>query len=167
MRWDRRAGTSLALTRFADDRALRRRHRVVDTIVAARPTFTRPACSARSASAFTPAGQRAWWSSVRCQAIANAKQAFAGLVGKDVNACAIVAKEGDAGDLDRIFASHPRIHTAEGCFYRDVLREACPVPASVIAPATLDPSRLGKLAPPPWGRDQKLATLAALKVMRR
>jgi len=108
-----------------------------------------------------------WLASVRSQAIANAKQAFAGLVGKDVNACAIVAKEGDAGDLDRIFASHPRIHTAEGCFYRDVLREACPVPASVIAPATLDPSRLGKLAPPPWGRDQKLATLAALKVMRR
>jgi len=108
-----------------------------------------------------------WLASVRRKAIANARQAFGRLVVDDVNACAIVAKEGDAGDLDRIFASHPRIHTAEGCFYRDVLREACPVPASVIAPATLDPSSLGKLAPPPWGRDQKLATLAALKIMRR
>jgi hypothetical protein len=62
-------------------------------------------------------------------------------------------------------ASHPRIHTAEGCFYRDVLRDACTIPVRVVPPASLDPSKVGKLAAPPWGRDQKLAALAAWAVM--
>ena len=59
---------------------------------------------------------------------------------REVIACAIIAREGDAGDLDEILASHPRIYMAEGCFYRDVLRDACEVPVRVVPPSSLDPS---------------------------
>jgi hypothetical protein len=106
-----------------------------------------------------------WIAHVRKKAMANARRALAPLVARNVSVCAIVAKEGDAGNLDKILASHPRIHTAEGCFYRDVLREACPVPVYVIPPSSLDPAKVGKLAAPPWGRDQKLAALAAWTVI--
>lgn len=106
-----------------------------------------------------------WIARARDKAVTNARRALAPLVARAA-ACAIVAKEGDAGDLDRILASHPRIHTAEGCFYRDVLRDACTIPVRVVPPSTLDASRVGKIAPPPWGRDQKLAALAAWTVMR-
>jgi hypothetical protein len=84
---------------------------------------------------------------------------------KNVSVCAIVAKNGEVADLEEVFASHPRIHTAEGCFFRDVLQAACTIPVRVIPPSSLDPSKVGKLAAPPWGRDQKLAALAAWAVM--
>ncbi|HET7097059.1 MAG TPA: hypothetical protein VFJ68_06680 [Casimicrobiaceae bacterium] len=106
-----------------------------------------------------------WIASTRERAVANATRALAPLLAGDVRACAIVAKPGDPGDLDAILASHPRIHTAEGCFYRDVLREACGIAVRVISPAKLDPSKVGKLAAAPWGRDQKLAALAAWTVI--
>jgi hypothetical protein len=106
----------------------------------------------------------AWIEDLRTKAIANAKRALAPLLAQGAEVCAIVAKEGDAGSLDEILASHPRIHLAEGCFYRDVLRAACPIPVHIIRPALLDPSTIGKLAPALWGRDQKLAALAAWKV---
>ena len=101
-----------------------------------------------------------WLEQARKKAVANARRALAPLV-QEVSLCALVAKGGHVGDLAAVLASHPRIHTAEGCFYRDVLREACPIPVSIVAPASLDVSRVGKLAPAPWGRDQKLAALAA------
>lgn len=107
------------------------------------------------------AGVARWLAQARAKALANARRALAPLFAQQVCACAIVAKLGDAGNLDEVLASHPRIHTAEGCFYRDVLRDACSIPVSLIAPASLDPSKLGKLAGPPWGKDQKLAALAA------
>ena len=116
------------------------------------------------AAEMKPAEAGRWLARVREKARANARRALAPLVTKDVSACAIVAKEGDAGDLDRIFASHPRIHTAEGCFYRDVLRDVCAVSVRVISPAALDTTKVGKLARP-WGRDQKLAALAAWQVL--
>jgi hypothetical protein len=106
-----------------------------------------------------------WLARVREQAIANARRALAPLVAQQVSLCAIVAKSHDAGDLDEALASHPRLHTAEGCFYRDVLRDACAVPVQIVAPASLDASRVPKLAAPPWGRDQKLAALAAWTVL--
>jgi hypothetical protein len=108
-----------------------------------------------------------WLAGVREKAIANARRALEPLVAKDVSVCAIVAKAGDAGPLDQVLASHPRLHTAEGCFHRDVLREACPIPVYLVPPSLLDPGKVGKLAPPPWGRDQKLAALAAWKVLGR
>jgi hypothetical protein len=98
-----------------------------------------------------------WIARARVKAIANARRARAPLVAKGVTACAIVAKEVDAGDLDAVRASHPRIHLAEGCFYRDVLRDACAIQVRIVAPSLLDRSGGGKLALPPWGRDQKLA----------
>ncbi|HEU0201546.1 MAG TPA: hypothetical protein VFR86_14065 [Burkholderiaceae bacterium] len=105
-----------------------------------------------------------WITRARKKAIANASRALAPLVAQGVTVCAIVANTSDPGDLDEVLASHPRIHLAEGCFYRDVLRDACE-PVRVVAPSLLDPSKVGKLAPPPWGRDQKLAALAAWKVI--
>src|SRR5262245_54277660 len=106
-----------------------------------------------------------WIAHARKKAIANARRALAPLVAQDVSVCAIVAKKGEAGSLDEELASHPRLHTAEGCFYRDVLRDACPIPVHVIPPSSLDPTKVGKLAAPPWGRDQKLAALAAWAVI--
>jgi hypothetical protein len=113
------------------------------------------------------AAAREWIARARTKAVANARKALAPLAARQAGACAIVAKDRDPGDLDHVLAAHPRIHTAEGCFYRDVLREACPVPVRLVAPSSLDPSRVGALAPPPWGRDQKLAALAAWTVLGR
>ena len=106
-----------------------------------------------------------WIAQVRKKATANAKQALATLVTKEVRVCAIVAKAGAVLDLDKVLASHSLIHAAEGHFYRDVLREACSIPVQLVPPSSLDPSRIGKLTAPPWGRDQKLAALAAWTVM--
>ena len=106
-----------------------------------------------------------WIAQMRQKATANAKQALAPLLAQGVSACAIVAKEGIPGNLDEVLKSHPRLHTAEGYFYRDVLRDACAIHVRVVPPSSLDLSRIGKLAPPPWGRDQKLAALAAWTIM--
>jgi hypothetical protein len=105
-----------------------------------------------------------WLMQLRDKAIANAGNALAPLAGV-VEACAIVASDRDVGPLDAVLASHARIHAAEGCFYRDVLRAACPVPVCIVAPASLDPATVGRLAPPPWGKDQRMATLAALRAV--
>jgi len=103
--------------------------------------------------------------SVRKKAVANAKRALERLTTKDVGICALVAKEGEPGELEKILSAHPRIHAAEGFFYREVLREACPIPVRLAPPSSLDVSKVGKLARPPWGRDQKLAALAAWTAM--
>jgi hypothetical protein len=108
-----------------------------------------------------------WILKARAKALASARRALEPLIARDVGACAIVAKRGDPGELDEILAAHPRIHLAEGCFYRDVLRDACTVPVHVVPPSELDVSAVGKLSAPPWGRDQKLAALAAWSVMGR
>lgn len=108
-----------------------------------------------------------WIARARKKAVVNARRALAPLVTRDVIACAIVGKEGQIGSLGDVLSSHPRIHTAEGYFYRDAFRDACVVPVHIVPPSSLDISSVGKLAPPPWGRDQKLAALAAWKVMLR
>ena len=106
-----------------------------------------------------------WIAAVRIEALANARAALTRLVAQDVEMCAIVAKNGEVPGLDEILASHPRMHTCEGFFYRDVLREVCAISTHIVPPASLDVSKVGKLAPAPWGRDQKLAALAAWSVM--
>ena len=108
-----------------------------------------------------------WLATARKEALANAKRALAPLLAHGVRACAIVAKPGDPGPLDEVFASHPRWHMAEGCFYRDVLRDACGLPAELVPPSSLDVAKLGKLPTKPWARDQKLAALAAWRVLGR
>ena len=118
------------------------------------------------AAEMKPDAAAKWIAEIRRKASANARRVLAPLV-KQVDVCAIVARDGDAGDLATVLASHPRIHTAEGQFYRDVLRQACAVPVHLVAPKSLDISAVGKLAPAPWGKDQKLAALAAWTVIRK
>ena len=118
------------------------------------------------AAEMKPAEAAQWIARTRDKALANASRALAPLLTKEVVACAIVAKEGDVGELAQVLASHSRIHSAEGSFYRDVLRDACPIPVHIVPPSSLDVSKVGKLVAPPWGRDQKLAALAAWKAMR-
>jgi hypothetical protein len=107
-----------------------------------------------------------WLAKIRKKALANAREALAPLVTKLVKVCALVAKPGDPGSLEHILAAHPRLHTAEGCLYRDVLREACPVKVELVPPKSLDISQVGKLSGPPWGKDQKLAALAAWQLLQ-
>jgi hypothetical protein len=121
-------------------------------------------CFHRAAEMKAAAAEK-WIAHVRAKAVANAARALAPLLAQQVSVCAVVAKEGEIGELPEVLASHPRLHSAEGCFYRDVLRAACPVPVRIVPPASLDPSKVGKLAGPPWGRDQKLAALAAWRVL--
>jgi len=77
-------------------------------------------------------------------------------------------------ELAKILAAHPLIHTAEGVFFRDVLKQACQecgltvtgikerdVPAELAAGAAI-----GKALGPPWTQDEKLSTAAAWLVLR-
>ena len=114
----------------------------------------------------TPAEAHKWMLRVRSKALGNAERALKSLIAREVGVCAIVARQGDAGDLAQVLASHARIHSAEGYFYRDVLREACTVPVSIIPPSSIDVTQVGKLAAAPWGKDQKLAALAAWSVIK-
>jgi hypothetical protein len=98
---------------------------------------------------------------LRRKALRNARRALAPFLAEGIAACAIVANAGAPGELQVTLAAHPRLHAAEGFLYRDVLREACPAPVLVVPPRSLDASTVGRLAGPPWGRDQKLAALAA------
>src|SRR5262245_61327987 len=52
------------------------------------------------AAEMKPAEAARWLARLREKARSNARRALAPLVTKDVSACAIVAKEGAAGDLD-------------------------------------------------------------------
>ena len=113
-----------------------------------------------SAAGMQPKAATAWLEHLREKALNTARRELAPLT-PHVRICAIVAKEGEPGDLAAVMASHPRIHTAEGYFYRDVFRAACPVPSHIVPPSSLDVSTVAKLGAPPWGRDQKLAALAA------
>lgn len=119
-----------------------------------------------SAAEMPPKAAREWLAHLREKALSNARRELVALIPR-VSICAIVAKEGEPGDLAAVMQSHPRIHTAEGYFYRDVFRDACPVPAYIVPPSSLDVSKVGKLAAPPWGRDQKLAALAAWSLIGR
>jgi hypothetical protein len=117
-----------------------------------------------------------------------AKAALSGLLAPlrdaslEVTSCAVVAKDGVMpASLEQITAAHPRIHTAEGCFYRDALlaaAQALGLVARVLPPKELEsaaatvmglgraqvPGLLtdaGRIVGRPWGKDQKMAALAA------
>jgi hypothetical protein len=93
--------------------------------------------------------------------------------GRELVACAIVAKPGKMGSLAEILASHPRIHTSEGLFYRDVLRaaaEAIGLAVHMVSPDKLDAKdprliAVGRAIGKPWNQDCKLAALAAWRVL--
>jgi hypothetical protein len=92
-----------------------------------------------------------------------------------VKACAVVAKKTPMLPLQDVVAAHPRIHTAEGCFYRDVLRaaaEGAGMRVTVIAPHELDAKdprlvEVGKVVGKPWTVDWKVAVMAAWQVTAR
>jgi hypothetical protein len=89
--------------------------------------------------------------------------------------CAIVAKKHPMpGSLADIVAAHPRIHTAEGAFYRDVFTLACQrnrLKSVVVSPNDALLASQGALAPlvkkvgRPWSRDERLAALAAWSIL--
>ena len=108
---------------------------------------------------------REWLTKVRAKALAQAQHALGPLITREVGVGAIVAKDGTLPDLTTILASHMRIHSAEGFFYRDVFRDACRIPCRIVPAPSLDVTAVGKLATTPWGRDQKLAALAAWQVL--
>jgi hypothetical protein len=111
------------------------------------------------------AAAETWIARVKERAVVNARRGLSNLLAPEVLLCVLVAKEGAMGHLREVLRSHARIHAAEGLFYRDVMREACSIPVRIISPKSLNPSTVGKFAPAPWGRDQKLAALAAWSVM--
>jgi hypothetical protein len=97
--------------------------------------------------------------------------------------CAMLLASGRAlPSLQKILASHALIHTAEGEFFRNVVREACEhfrIPVVGIRERELDEranttfgnrapsvrqhiSELGKTVGSPWTQDEKTAALAAL-----
>jgi hypothetical protein len=108
---------------------------------------------------------RDWLARIRAKALAQARSELAPLLGPAVRVGAIVARDGPLSDPDTALATHMRIHSAEGLFYRDVFREACQIPCRITPPASLDITALGKIATRPWSRDQKLAALAAWQAM--
>ena len=117
------------------------------------------------AEEMTPEAAERWIANTKVRAIATAKAALAPLLTQNATLCAVVARSGTIPSLLEVLQSHPRMHTCEGYFYRDVLCEACGIPTRVVSPASLDVAKVGKLAPPPWGKDQKLAALAAWSIM--
>ena len=120
-------------------------------------------CFHMAAEMKRPAAEQ-WLAQLRSKPIANARRALDPLT-QNAKAFALVAKHGDPGPLEEVLAAHPRIHAAEGCFYRDVLAAACTIPVRIVRPKTLDDSKVGKIAPSPWGKDQRLAALAAWSVL--
>ena len=118
------------------------------------------------AATMEPALVQEWLGRMRAKALLQARKELSLLLDQQVRIGAIVAKEGILPDPDTAFSTHLRIHSAEGFFYRDVFRDACQIPCRLIQPDSLDIATIGKLAVKPWGRDQKLAALAAWQVMR-
>jgi len=117
------------------------------------------------AATMKPALVQEWLGRMRSKALLQARKELSLLLDQQVRVGAIVAKEGLLPDPNAAFSTHLRIHAAEGFFYRDIFRDACQLPCRVIPPESLDIATMGKLAVKPWGRDQKLAALAAWQAM--
>lgn len=123
-------------------------------------------CYHRAAEMKTAAVQE-WLSQVRVKALARARSELAPLMAGRVAVGAIVAKDGELPDPETALATHMRIHMAEGLFYRDVFRDALQIPCRITPARSLDITVVSKLATKPWGRDQKLAAVAAWQAMTR
>jgi hypothetical protein len=116
---------------------------------------------------------RSWLGHAKIAALERASAVMRRLAeSHNVKACVVVAKKSVMPPLEEVLAAHPRIHTAEGCFYRDVLVEAAEragMHARVITPKELNAKderlvRVGKVVGKPWSVDWKLAVLGAWKV---
>jgi hypothetical protein len=102
------------------------------------------------------------------------RQAIEELKPRSVACAAMTLSSGrPTGSLQATLASHPAIHTAEGEFFRSVVRAACEdfglychgVKEKELAGQVALIADLGKLLGPPWRQDQKLAALAAWLVL--
>lgn len=102
------------------------------------------------------------------------RQAIEELKPRRVTCAAMTLSSGrPRGSLEATLASHPAIHTAEGEFFRAVVRSACEdcglhcqgVKEKELAAHVGSIADLGKLLGPPWRADQKLASLAAWVVL--
>lgn len=97
--------------------------------------------------------------------------------GHEIAGCAVLLGSGKTlPPLDKILASHPLLHTAEGEMFRDVLQWAAresQLPILGVREKSLDPASLkkidslGKLIGPPWTQDQKYPAVAALMLLSR
>ena len=72
--------------------------------------------------------------------------------------------------LEKILASHPLLHTAEGLLFRTAIADAAAECGITVAVAperelTLRASALARPAGPPWRQDEKIATAAALMAL--
>jgi hypothetical protein len=105
----------------------------------------------------------------------------------DIAACAVLVPESMPGwSVEEILSVHIRMHQAEGALFPDALTRAadtCDLPCVAIPEKHLGEyaenafhmpmkgmttkiAALGKLVGPPWGMDQKNATLAALAALQ-
>lgn len=106
----------------------------------------------------------------------SAFEAIAGLRKQHtLDGCAVVAGPAvPPDDLAAIVRAHPMIHTAEGALYRDAILAAAArhrLAAEVFPPKTLpadaaEVADAGRGIGPPWGKDQRLAALAAWRMLR-
>jgi len=92
-----------------------------------------------------------------------------------VGGCAVVAGPATPpDDIAAIVRAHPMIHTAEGALYRDAIVAAAArlrLPVELFPPKTLpadgaEVADAGRGIGPPWGKDQRLAALAAWRMLR-
>jgi len=93
--------------------------------------------------------------------------------GHEVAACGVLLGSGKPlPALEKILASHPLLHTAEGELFRDVLvwaAKECLLPVMGVREKRLDATTLERISSlrigPPWTQDQKCATVAALMAL--
>ena len=139
-----------------------------------------PARAARSGSVRVPRGRATRWrrrplGAASTKAIANEAQhavdASSPIRSRTRRAAAIVGTTLELDlPLSEILASHTRLHTAEGVLYRSDRRRArahATIATTLVPPDELDDrapalDRFGKV-PPPWRREHKDATLAAIR----
>jgi hypothetical protein len=99
--------------------------------------------------------------------------------------CVLMGSGRPTGDLAKILSAHPLIHTAEGEFFRNALKQACEsgglkfsgvkerdlvhqaATALRIPVAEVErrATELGKGIGPPWTQDQKLSAIAAWLIL--
>ena len=125
-----------------------------------------------------------------CLALAAVGEVVRELVGRHyriVGSAVLLASGRPLPSLSKILASHPLIHTAEGEFFRDAVRNACErlkISVMAIRERELDEraktafgnaasrvqrriSGLGSSIGPPWTKDHKAAALAASMILAR
>jgi hypothetical protein len=110
-------------------------------------------------------------------ALAAFRDVVKALNGYEVAGAAILLASGrPLPSLPDILASHALIHTAEGEFFRQIVRQACEhlgISVTGLRERELgagsalqsEIAKLGKTVGPPWTQDQKLAALAAMMLL--